>query len=179
MKTTDDLRVLYDECFRADFESGTLTWRVRPTHHFADAATSIRWNRRFSGKLAGGPHKEGYIAITLTLMGCRQVVLAHRVLWFMAHGEFPTTVDHINGVRTDNRAVNMRAASYSDNNANRPALSAERLKGATLDKRTGRYVAQISRDGRNKFLGRFNTEAEAHAAYISAVQHLHGEFAKW
>ena len=42
------------------------------------------------------------------------------------------------------------------------------LKGAYLDKRTGKYKSGISVDGRYKSLGTFSTAEEAHAAYVKA-----------
>lgn len=109
--------------------------------------------------------------------GRRRGLLVHRVLWLMKHGRYPSqTLDHANGIRTDNRMCNLREASYAQNNANRKAVR-RGLKGACLDKRTGRYVAQINIRGRNVFLGRHDTEQLAHEAYMEAARAAYGEFA--
>jgi hypothetical protein len=168
---------LFDECFAADFEAGTLTWRRRPMEHFSTARGHRSFNANNVGKIAGGPHKEGYIAITLNYQGHRRVVLAHRVLWVMAHGKYPPeTIDHINCVRADNRLCNLREATYAQNNVNRRGRAGF-LKGTSFCRRTGRYVAQISVNGRNLFLGRHLSEKEAHEAYMDKARAIYGEFA--
>jgi hypothetical protein len=97
----------------------------------------------------------------------------------MRQGAWPdSTIDHRDCIRSENKLSNLRPASYSDQNANRRAIRAG-LKGACFDRRTRRFVAQITRDGKNHFLGRFDTEEEAHKAYVSAAKDLHGEFARW
>lgn len=166
------------ECFDVDFESGLLTWRPRPEAHFVDSRAASLWNGRHAGKVAGGPHKEGYIAITLTHFGSRHILLAHRVLWCMRTGSWPRfTIDHRDMNRTNNRFDNLREATFLEQAANRRAIRSG-LKGASFDKDTGRYVSQITRCGKNYFLGRFKTEAEAHNAYVLAAQSFHGEFAR-
>ena len=166
------------ECFDADFKAGVLVWRSRPQKHFRDARTCASWNARYAGAVAGGPHKEGYVAVTVSLEGMRTVLLAHRILWCMKTGEWPKeTIDHRDMDRTNNKFCNLREATYGEQNANRPAIRAG-LKGASLDKRTGRYVAQITSDGTYRFLGRFDSEAEAHRAYVEAAERLHGDFAR-
>lgn len=53
-KPRDDLSIYYlNECFTADFEEGTLTWKVRPSNHFKNETIQKRWNSRYSGTLAG------------------------------------------------------------------------------------------------------------------------------
>lgn len=166
------------ECFDADFAAGLLVWRKRPRSHFASYGAWIRCNDRLAGKRAGGPHKSGYAAVWVSLNGKRHGLLVHRVLWCMRTGVWPTkTIDHKDMCRTNNKQSNLREASYSDQNANRPAIR-RGLKGATFDTRTGRYVAQITRDGRNHFLGRFSSEQEAHEAYVVAASRLHSDFAR-
>ena len=45
---------------------------------------------------------------------------AHRLAWFWQHGEWPPEeIDHINGVRTDNRIENIRCASRVENQRNK------------------------------------------------------------
>lgn len=96
----------------------------------------------------------------------------HRLAWFYMTKEWPAdTVDHINGVRDDNRWVNLRAATWSENRRNNPGDKRRRakLKGVRWMK-YGKWSASIS-------LGSFPTEEEAHAAYARAARLFFGEFA--
>lgn len=82
--------------------------------------------------------------------------------------------DHRNRCAVDNRDSNLREATPSQNAMNRRKV-ALLSKGVTLNK--GRFRARITVDGKCTYLGRFDTEKEAAAAYAQAAAHLHGEFA--
>ena len=90
------------------------------------------------------------------------------------------SIDHVNGIATDNRRVNLRPATCSENNRNnqgrkRKALS---LKGIYYRKDRGKYQAQIGFNGRHINLGMFLTAEEAARCYDEAAIRLHGEFAR-
>lgn len=100
---------------------------------------------------------------------------AHRMAWVYVHGEHPNRVDHINGNRADNRLANLRSVTQSENLQNQSSKpkGGNKLLGASLDKRTGRYFAYIGHKGKTKHLGRFATAEEAHQAHLSAKMVLH------
>lgn len=73
-------------------------------------------------------------------------------------------IDHINGVKTDNRIVNLREACYSINsqNTHRPNRNNKcGALGVNHEKHTGKFRAQIQFDGKKISLGRFDTKQEA------------------
>lgn len=89
-------------------------------------------------------------------------VLMHRMLcpgW--------PQVDHANGDGLDNRRANLRPASHSQNQANRPKApgSSSQFKGVQLFRRTGKWRARIKIDGLEHHLGYFMVEADAARAY--------------
>jgi len=109
------------ELLRPDFHSGRLFWRVRPLKFFTDGKypakqNAYAWNSRYAGKEAftadnGRGYKVGGIF--------NQQYYAHRVLWAMHEGAWPAEqIDHINGIRDDNRLINLRAVSRTENNRN-------------------------------------------------------------
>lgn len=76
-------------------------------------------------------------------------------------------IDHINRRREDNRAVNLRWVSLSENYANSEYArqQSSRFRGVTLDKKDAHWVAQIGFNQSIRRLGRFNSEIEAARAY--------------
>jgi hypothetical protein len=48
----------------------------------------------------------------------QNIYKAHRLAWFLTYGGWPENIDHINGVRSDNRLENLRAATAGENSKN-------------------------------------------------------------
>lgn len=88
-------------------------------------------------------------------------------------------VDHVNGDGRDNRRVNLRLATHSQNMANqrkrRDGISS-RYKGVWYERRRKRpWRAKIKVRGRQVNLGYFETEEEAAYAYnLAALEHFGG-----
>lgn len=103
--------------------------------------------------------------------------LAHRLIWLIVYGEWPTEdIDHINGVRNDNRLSNLRAATRSENRQNTKRAykhSTHGFLGATLKKKSGLWEAKITVNGARFNLGLYSTPALASAAYVEAKRRLH------
>lgn len=65
----------------------------------------------------GFKHPNGYIHINLSFGGEKRQVRAHRVIYIAAHGGIQDgyVIDHINGVKDDNRLCNLQALTPEDN----------------------------------------------------------------
>ena len=125
------------------------------------------WNRpQDLGKVVGSVYKNGYISVNL---GQHGRFTAHRLVWKWVTGEDPEFIDHIDNNRQNNSFHNLRSCNQAENNKNRKGV-----KGYT--KRRYGWQAQIFDQGKRISLGRFDTEAEARAAYEEASRRLHGEF---
>lgn len=134
----------------------------------------FRW-RRASKRLAGRTNcSTGYREIQIG----RRLYGAHRLAWLYMKGEWPPfQIDHDNLQKTDNRWSNLRDATPGQNSANTPKRRSG-LKGVTLHKTTGKYQAQIKTRNINFYLGLFEDEASAHAAYMKKAIELFGNFAR-
>ncbi len=97
-------------------------------------------------------------------------------------GKWPVGIDHINRTRDDNRWLNLREATGTQNNGNtaKPSRNTSGFKGVHWDAEHKRWRAQMDRlkGGKREkvHLGRFKDPAEAHEAYKKAASAYFGEF---
>lgn len=162
-------------------DSGPDVERLRHLLHYNPDTGAFTWLVSNSpiakvGNEAGCIQKTtGYILIGID----GRLHRAHRLAWYYVHGKWPYQIDHINGIKGDNRVSNLRECSSSQNaqNIGARANNGSGYKGITATPE-GRWMARIAANGRRQCLGTFATKEEAHAAYSDAAQRLHGEFAR-
>jgi hypothetical protein len=130
----------------------------------------IKWIKRSSNRCksscAGSMNALGYVNIKLR----GDNFYAHRIAWLLMTGQWPSThVDHIDGRRSNNRWSNLRAATHGENLINAKVYSnnTSGFKGVYRDKRSGKFHAHGSIDGRKIHLGSFDTPEAAQAAYVA------------
>lgn len=88
-------------------------------------------------------------------------------------------VDHINMDKLDNRVSNLRACCQSENIANTNARKSSKtgVKGVHIG-RSGKFIAQITKDRKVYSLGTFVSIDDAKNAYADMAKKLFGEFAR-
>lgn len=129
-------------------ETGLLKWKSRPELKFGDSS----WNATYSGKPAlNSMNRLGYNAGSLN----RKAVLAHRVIWKLWHGEDPQEIDHINGIRSDNRISNLRSVDRGENMKNKKTRKDSPLGLTGISTRNGKFRAVIRNNGTLHYLGTF------------------------
>ena len=163
-----------------DPATGELRWKARSCRCFPSVAACNKWNGNFPGKVAGHLNRRlGRRTISIF----DRAYYASRVIYTMVTGNDPgkNDVDHRNQTKHDDRPGNLRAATRSQNEFNRPAQrnNTTGFKGVTVepDQPLRPYVAQITVRGRHMHLGSYATPEEAHAAYLVAASEVAGEFA--
>lgn len=165
---------------RLDYDSvaGTFMWKPREVE--AGSHWTVRsWNGKYAGKPAGKKltvRSATYISICLD----NKQYLAHRLAWLYVHGVWPADqIDHIDRDPSNNRIVNLRPATASQNQANRssPRNRTSGIRGVTFASANGRWCAKIQAEGKSRNLGYFDSLEDAATAYRNAADRLFGEFA--
>ena len=127
-----------------------------------------------TGKIYGIKGKEitrrhkGYIAINLFIQGKNENLFAHQYAYWLCFNEIVEELDHINGVRDDNRIINLRSVTPQQNQWNRRTA-----KGYYFNKAEGKFRAKIYLNWKEIHLGYFDTEEEAKNAYLNAKEKYH------
>jgi hypothetical protein len=128
-----------------DVNTGNLYWKTKPL------------NRKTN--LAGHTTSAGYININIS----GRIYKSHHVVWVIYYGEFPdvsiNVIDHINGIKNDNRIGNLRLVSKSKNSINTSIYlnNTSGIKGVCHNKSKNRWEAYISAGGKRISLGTFKT----------------------
>lgn len=124
-----------------------------------------KWHRARGYATAGGKRGEGPTTISM-----------HRVIMNAPSG---VEVDHVNGVRNDNRRCNLRLVSRRDNMKNKSSYGGtSQFKGVSWRARDRAWVAQISLDGKKQHIAQFSSELDAAWHYNHRAKELFGEFAR-
>ena len=102
----------------------------------------------------------------------------HRLIWLYHHGTWPKNhIDHINGIKDDNRIENLREATSVQNQWNTGSYGGRsKYKGVNYQKDKNRWRARYKDHGQRFHIGYYATEIEAAIAYDKAVEHLHGGY---
>jgi hypothetical protein len=115
-----------------------------------------------------------YAARTVRKKGKKLNVLMHRVI-AGTRGKMDT--DHINGDTLDNREMNLRICTRSQNLANQRVLPhSSMFKGVRYHKLAKKWIAEVGEGGRTIYLGLFVSEVDAAKAYDQKAKELFGEF---
>ena len=143
-------RLIFDEV------RGVLMWR-----------NNQRYGRHAEGCEAGAVDSSGYKRFVFN--GRRY--LAHRVIWLHHYGEWPDGyIDHLNGVKTDNRISNLRSVTKSQNTLNSKLRSdnSSGVIGVHYRSECDLYVACIGINKQKICLGYYRSLEDAAAARKAA-----------
>jgi len=147
------------EALNYDPESGLLTRKIRTSQ-----------NTRI-GDVCGSHDHYGYIQLNLD----GKIYKGHRISWFYIYGEWPDNIDHINGIKDDNRISNLRSVSLKTNSENLRSAKSNNKTGflGVSIHHTGKYCASIKYNNKKNHLGLFSTPELAYEAYLSAKRKYH------
>lgn len=97
----------------------------------------------------------------------RAVYLANNPQFNIYDTSMENFIDHIDCVKTNNNISNLRVVTNQENQWN------TKCKGYTFDKEKGKYKAQITLNNKSIHIGFYDTEDEAHQAYLNKKKELH------
>ena len=106
----------------------------------------------------------GYIKVNNT----KFELLGHHFAWYCVNKEIVEQIDHINGIRDDNRICNLRSVTQQQNQWNQT-----KAKGYVWDKNANKWKAQITLNKKVIYLGLYITEQEARQAYLNGKEKYH------
>lgn len=124
---------------------------------------------RSGKKVVGYVNAYGYRVSTFSFGGKYITVTHHKMIMRAFHGLPPEghNVDHINRVRSDNRLCNLRYVTFSHNSLNAVNHPGRDLPQGVTRHRKG-YMARLSIDRKQTYLGMFDTPEAAHAVILEA-----------
>lgn len=137
------------------YDAGNLYWLERP-------ALGKAWNTKHAGWIAGTTDPRGYVSILIN----RRAYKAHRLVWAFFHNEWPKLVDHIDGNPSNNRISNLRSVTHAENLRN---VRAKADKPQGVRPKNNKWEARIRANGKEQYLGVFDTESAAIQARKAAA----------
>lgn len=145
-------------------DDGHLYWIKRTSNriHVGDRAGSLGFNGYWVIRIFGKLHYE------------------HQLVWFWHHGVMPRRLDHADVNSWNNKIVNLREATASQNGANqRIAIdNTSGHKGVSWNKRLSKWHAYICVNRKRIHLGFHEKIEDAAAAYAAAASEHFKEFAR-
>lgn len=125
--------------------------------------------KKTKGNRAGGPSR-GYWLIKFRFNGTYQQLWEHRLIWYIHHHALPEEIDHINGIRDDNRIENLRSVDRYGNAQNLASHRAGKLWGVSWENNAWR--ARFRHGSKSCHVGRYPTKFQAYRAVIKKAKEL-------
>tara|TARA_R110000737_G_scaffold261002_1_gene269291 strand:- start:44 stop:535 length:492 start_codon:yes stop_codon:yes gene_type:complete len=145
--------------------------RLKELVSYSKSSGEFAWKnqrgKNKAGTRAGSDNSNGYRYIKLDQKQYRE----HRLVWLYVCGSHPENqIDHINGIKDDNRIANLRAVDVIGNHRNMPISKNNKsgFIGVSWYKRDSAWQAGIKIKGKQISLGRFENLSDAVRVRISA-----------
>ena len=158
MITQGELRNLFR------YEDGNLYWQEKIAYKIN------------IGDKAGCINSRNYVTILVN----KKRYQAHRLIFMFHHGYCPEFIDHIDGIRTNNKIENLRPATQSQNQWNCKVYKSNTsgVKGVYWHKSHNVWVSAITVKNKKIIVGRFKNIEDAKIAVKKARIEHHPQFGR-
>lgn len=153
------------ECLEYNPDTGVITWKARPRHHFNTDRGYNTFVSQKVGMVTGcrSTTRDGLCYLKIAIN--KKLYLAHRLAWVLYHGPIPSgvEVDHIDHDGTNNKINNLRLVTSSQNKMNRTITSVNKsgCMGVYFNSNTSKWIAEIVCNGKYYGLGSFLEKKDA------------------
>lgn len=154
---------------KIEYRDGNLYWKYCKDRN-------VKWNETFVGTQIKTFESNRYHRFAINYKGKVHKLRVHVVVWAILKGKYPDfCIDHINGLRTDNRIENLREADHYQNALNRPSIktASSQYKGVVWVKKMRKWRVQPELNNIKYNIGYFIDELEAAMAYNNAATKIH------
>lgn len=156
--------ISFDEAnrlFAYDPDTGVLTRKV-PAGRFGQIK---------AGTVVGCKCSSGHLQVRVN----GRLHLVHRICYTLISGKPPLQyVDHINGIKSDNRKANLRDVSKAENCQNLKGPMKSGSSGYLGVTRNGRnWKCSVSENGKQKYLGTFKSKEDAYQVFLQYKRSIH------
>lgn len=125
-----------------DYKNGNFYWKIKTSP------------KTIIGNLAGTLDGNGYLQIQIN----KKTYRSHRLIFLYHHGYLPEFIDHINGIKNDNRIENLRPATKSQNlfNSKLSKINTSGFKGVSWDESHKKWRVRLFINKKSKCFGFYN-----------------------
>ena len=116
--------LLHDEVvYLFNYINGCLYWKNKPNKYLNDKLIGTKIGNRLT---------KGYGRVLIN----GKLIYTHRLVWLYFNKSIPKYIDHVNGIRDDNRIENLRETTIRKNGQNRIEHRNGKLVGCWYNKLT-------------------------------------------
>lgn len=152
--------------FDYDPDTGEVAWKdwVSPGWYKQEWSYNKFMQEKAGNLVNFYEHNSGYL---FSSTPDQQTVYAHQIVWVLNYGKMPDCqIDHIDGNPKNNSVENLRDVPNKINQRNRKKAknNSSGVTGVSWNKRAKKWKASIMFDGKESYLGYYNTIGEASQA---------------
>lgn len=126
--------------------------------------------------LTGNVNKSGYRYFIATKNGIRKTIKVHQAvaICFLNHKPcgMKFVINHKDFNKLNNKIDNLEIVTNRENSNKKHIKSSSKYTGVSYHKLSKKWIALIFIDGKNKYLGLFKNEIDAHLAYENELKKI-------